>query len=202
MRTVILLNHLGQRIGPHIPFEGDYVHLPTMDAGYSVLLERNEAAFAHNATSRLSVIDPALLPISEDDPFSNHALQDQEVEVDKGHGTTLGHTVNKMNDKEVPVKSLLQHLVLPLIILLVLVPGFLLFVDYVRREDNRTERTNWRGQDPSSGDAERQEVFIDMAGLSALQPVVAMSSIPVGVAKCEGWRDWIDYEGGWKGCIP
>ena len=202
VRTVILLNHLGQKIRPHIPVEGAYIHLPIMDAGYSILVERNEAAYAYNATSRLGGIDPTLLPKSEDDQFSNHALQDQEVEVDKAHGTSLGHTVNKLNDKVTPVKSLLQHLVLPLLILLVLVPGFLLFVDYVREEDSRAEHTNWRGHDPSSGYAERQEVIVETEDSSALQPVVTVSNKPVGVEKCEGWRDWIDYEGGWKGCIP
>ena len=181
-----------------------------MDAGYRILLERNEAACAHDA-SPLGVVQPSLLPIS-DDQFSDHALLNQVAEEDKVHETGLNHTVSNVKGKvapgkvapckAAPVKSLLQSTVLPLMIFLVLVPGFLLFVDHVRRDDNRTERTNWRGQDLAGRDAERPEAITDAAGSDPLPPVVAVSSDPVGVAKCEGWRDWIDYEGGWKGCVP
>ena len=172
-----------------------------MDAGYSILLERNEAACAQNA-SRLGVIHPPFLPGSEDDQFFDQAPLNQEAEVDNGHRTGLSHTVNNVKGKAAPVKTLLQSLLLPLIILLVLVPGSLLFVDHVRRGDDCTGRRSWRGQDPSSRDAERPEALIDVAGSSLLQPVVTARSNLVGIAKCEGWRDWVDYEGGWKGCIP
>ena len=121
-----------------------------------------------------------------------------------GHKGGLSHTANNMKGKAAPPQKIVRAFLLPIFVLLFLVPGFLLFVEYVRKGDNHNGCANLRDQDTStmSWDGENPQAAIDAAGLDPLQPAVIAAENAVEVAKCEGWRDWVDYGSGWRGCIP
>ncbi|KAF6237795.1 hypothetical protein HO173_003996 [Letharia columbiana] len=170
---IVLLNHVEERIRPYGPDNGTYTLLPTMDAGYMILLKR--------------VTKP-----------SEHTVLRSDAEVKMDHGRGLSHIANDVKGEAAP-KRLLQAMLPSLLVLLLLVPGFLLFVGHVRKGNNHNERTSWREM---SRDGERPQTVIDWLGLDPLQPDVAATDKPIEVAKCEGWRDWVDYGSGWNGCIP
>ena len=103
-----------------------------------------------------------------------------------------------------PPKHSLQSVLLALLVLLLLVPGLLLFVDHVRNGKNYNTHTHLKElhRDVSGWNEERSQVYVDEGGFAPLQSVATAADKPVEVAKCEGWRDWIDYGSGWKGCVP
>lgn len=121
-----------------------------------------------------------------------------------GHKGGLSHTANNMKGKAAPPKQIVRAFLLPFLVLLLLVPGSLLFVEYVRKGGNHNGYTNLRDQHSStmSRDGENLQAAIDVAGLDPLQPAVVAADNAVEVSKCEGWRDWVDYGSGWRGCIP
>ncbi len=197
MITVTLLNHLGERLCSYGPVEGTYTLLPTMDAGYRILIK-----CATKARPQNGVVRSPFRPIREDFQLSENAVGGKGSEVNKRHETGLKPTVNNFKEDASLPKHLLQSLLLQLLILLLLVPGFLLFVEQVRKGNDHNERTNWRDQDSFSWDREEPQATLDVTGSDSLQSAIVALNDPAGVVKCEGWRDWIDYGSGWKGCIP
>ena len=201
---VILLNHLGEKIRPYGPVDENCTLLPTMGTGYTILLKRFTESRSQNSRPTAVVRRP-FLPIPEDTHLSENSviLTDAKVKkARKDHGTGLSHDANNARRAAAPPKHLLQPLLLSLFVLLLLVPGFLLFVKHIRKESNHNKCTSSRDRDPSSRDGERHQAIIDVAGSEPLQPDVVVEDGPADVAKCEGWRDWVDYGSGWKGCIP
>lgn len=172
-----------------------------MDAGYRIHLEH--VSEERSPISRSSVsIRPPFLPIPEYTQLSEHTIFHSDAELKLNHERGWSHTANNVKGEAI-AKHVLRALLLPLTILLLLVPGFLLSVEHVRNGNYHSERTSWRDQDPfiKSRDGERPQVAIDIAGLGSLQPVAASEKHGNKVEKCDGWRDWIDvYVGGWKGC--
>ena len=200
--VVVLLNRLEEEIRPYGPVDETYILLPTMAAGYRILVKRGTETLSQKSR-RLVPIGPPLLPIPEDTQISELTVLRSDAKETTGHERGLGHTANNVQEQAAR-KHLLQALILPLLVLLVLVPGFLLSVEHIRKETNYNERTNWRDQDSTTvaGNGERLEAFMEVAGKDPLQTAHVAADNPVEVAKCEGWRDWVDYGGGWKGCIP
>lgn len=114
------------------------------------------------------------------------------------HERSLNPTASKT---EAPPKSLLQVLALPISVLFLLVPGLLLFVEHVRTGSKLIEGTNWSEQ-TMSGTVDRPQAVMGVAGSNPFHPAVVAEENAVEVARCEGWRDWVDYGSGWKGCMP
>ena len=172
-----------------------------MDAGYRIHLEHvSEERFP---ISRSPVfIRPTFLPIPEYTQLSEHTIYHSDAGLKLNHERGRSHAANNVKGEAI-AKPVLRALLLPLTILLLLVPGFLLSVEHIRNGNWHNERTSWRDQDPfiKSRDGERPQVAIDVAGLDPLQPVAATERYRNKAEKCDGWRDWIDvYVGGWKGC--
>ncbi len=203
LSIVVLLNHLDERIYTYGPVDGTSITLPTMDAGYRILLRS-----AAKARSPRFLRPMHTRPISprnpEDTQLSERSALNLDTEVMMAHKSELSHTANKVKGKATTREQIVQALLLPLLVLLLLVPGFLLFVEHVRSGNNYNERTSWRDQDPStmSLDGETPQASVDVVGSDPWQPAVIAAENVVEVAKCEGWRDWVDYGVGWKGCIP
>ena len=202
MNTVIILNHLGERLHPYGPVDGTSTLLPTMDPGYKILLKRVTETRSQDFR-RHDILHRPSLTIREDTHLSR-PVASSAVEVRKDHGTVSSHAVHNASGMAAPPQHPLQYLLLALLVLLLLVPGFLLFVEHVRKGNDYNERTHWRERDRdlSGWGGERSQVDIDGVGFEPLQSAVAAADGPVEVAKCEGWRDWIDYGSGWKGCVP
>ena len=122
----------------------------------------------------------------------------------KDQGTVSSHAVRDAGGVVAPPQDSLQFVLLALLVLLLLVPGLLLFVEHVRNGNEYNKHTHRRelDRDPSGFDEERSQVDFDGVGFELLQSAVAAADEPVEVAKCEGWRDWIDYGSGWRGCVP
>ena len=196
---VILLNHLGERLRPHGSVNGTYTRLPAMDTGYRILLKRATEARAHKIRRPVVARRP-FLPIPKHTQLSKRTVISPDAAVEKGrHGSDLSQTASSLKKVAAPRQRLLQPLLLPLFILLLLVPGF---VEHARKGNNHNERISWRDYDTSSRDEEGPQTIIDAAGSEALEPAIVAVDNPVEVAKCEGWRDWVDYGSGWKGCVP
>ncbi len=204
LSIVVLLNHLDERICTSGPVDGTSIALPTMDAGYRILL-RSAAKARSPRFLRPMHTRPLSLRNPEDTQLSERSASNPDTEAMMAHKSGLSHTANKVKGKATPREQVVQALLLPLLVLLLLVPGFLLFVEYVRSGNNYNERTSWRDQeDPStmSLDGETPQASVDAVGSDHWQPAVIAAENAVEVAKCEGWRDWVDYGCGWKGCTP
>lgn len=170
-----------------------------MDAGYRILLNHVSEARSPKSRRPISTCAPCF-PLPEDIQLSEDDIFGLDTEVKLDHESPIADNVE---GEAGPRKEIVRALLLPLIILLLLVPGFLLFVEHVRRGNYPTERTSWMDQDPSimSRDGEKPQAAIDAAGLDPLQPVNAWEKHENKVERCDGWRDRIDvYVGGWKGC--
>lgn len=203
---VILLNHLRERIRPYGPVDETYTLLPTMDTGYSILLKRVATSRAQRLCRSVVVRRPSL-PAPEDTQLSEHSVKSPDAKMKKAkkiHRTSLSHNANNVRKTALTPKHLLQLLFLSLLILMFLVPCFLLFVEHIRKDSNYNERTSWRDRDrdTSTWDGERLQANIDAAGSESLQPAIVAENKAGEMGKCEGWRDWVDYGSGWKGCIP
>ena len=203
MTTVILLNRLGERLRPYGSVNGAFTLLPTMDTGYKILLKRVTEA-RHQKLHRPDAVRCPSLPIPDGTQLPDHSINPPNAQVKKGHRTVLSYTADNAKEVAAPSECSLHFLLLALLILLLLVPGCLYFVEHVRRGNDHTERRIWRDrdQDSFSREEEGHQVIIDVAGSDALKPAVVAVEKAVEVAKCEGWRDWIDYGSGWKGCVP
>ena len=199
---VILLNHLGERLHPYRSVNGTYTRLPAMDTGYRILLKCAAEARAHKIRRPVVARRPCL-PIPKHTQLPERTVISPDAALEKGrHGSDLSQTANSLKEVAAPRQRLLQPLLLPLFILLLLVPGFLRFVEHARKGNNHSERISWRDRDILSRDGEGPQTIMDAAGSEALEPAIVAVDNPVEVAKCEGWRDWIDYGSGWKGCVP
>ena len=201
---VVLLNHLGERLRSHGPVNGTYTLLPAMDAGYRILLKPAAEARAQRIR-RPALARRPFLPIPKHTQLPGRTVISPDAVTEKcRHALGSNHTANdNAKDVAAPRQRLLRSLLLPLFILLLLVPGFLRFVEFARRGNRYTERVNWRiHHDPGSWDGEVTEVVIDAAGSSILVPAAVAMDESVEVARCEGWRDWLDYGSGWRGCVP
>ena len=194
MSIVILLNHLEEKIRTYSLVDRTDTLLPTMDAGYRMRLRSVTEAPSPKSNR------PASLPIPEDTQLPECTASNLDTKVKTGHDRALSPTVD---DVELP-KKILRALLLPLLVLLFLVPGFLLFVEHVRNGNNHDTRTSRKDQYPStmSQDGGSIKGVIDVVGLESMQPAVPGADNLGRVAKCDGWRDWIDYGSGWKGCVP
>lgn len=205
---VILLNHLGEKIRPYGPVDKTYTLLPTMDTGYSILLKRVAKSRAQRLRRSVVVVAPRpFLPSPEDTQLSDHSVKYLGAKVKKAkkvHRTGLSHNANNVRKAALPPEHPLQLLFLSLLVLLLLVPCNLLLVEHIRKDSNYNERTNWRDtdRDTSTWDGKKLQATIDVAGSEPLQPALVTESKAGEVAKCEGWRDWVDYGTGWKGCTP
>ena len=202
MSTVIILNRLGERLHPCGPVDGTSTLLPTMDSGYKILLKRVTETCSHDFRRHDILHCP--FPTTQEDIHMSRSVGSSAAKVRKDHGTISSHTVHNASGIAAPHQHPLQSLLLTLLILLLLVPGFLLFVEHVRKGNDYDERTHLRERDRdlSGGDAERSQVDVDGLDFEHLRSAVAAPDERVEVAKCEGWRDWIDYGSGWKGCVP
>ena len=202
MSIVIILNHLGERLHPYGPVDGTSTLLPTMDPGYKILLKRVTETRPHDSR-RHDILRRSSLTIPEDTQLPRRVVS-SAAEVRKDHGTVSSHTVHNASGIAAPPQHPLQSLLLASLVLLLLVPGILLLVEHVRKGNDYTERAHWREPDRDlfGWDGGRSQVDLDGVGFEPLQSAVAAAGGPVEVAKCEGWRDWIDYGSGWKGCVP
>ena len=180
-----------------------------MDAGYSILLKHVQKLY------RPIVFQSPPLPIPEDFQLSELTVFGPDEQADKTEATCVNDKLNNVREETALGNKLPQALWQPLLVLFLLVPGFLLFVDHVRQGDSHDMLLpNWRGQDQDHRFGRGEEnpavqVSVDVPGSDPLLPattppavVVVGDDDAVEVPKCEGWRDWIDYEGGWKGCVP
>ena len=192
MSIVVLLNHLEEEIRTYSPVDRTYTLLPTMDAGYRIHIrsatEAPSPEFSHPNPNR-----PASLPIREEIQLPECVASHSDTEMKMGHERAWSHTAKAV---ETPKKTR-RALLLPLFVLLLLVPGFLLFVGHVRNGINHDNRTSERDQYPSTREGDSLEGVVE-----PLQPAVPGADHLGGIAKCEGWRDWVDYGSGWKGCVP
>lgn len=202
----ILLDQLGERTRPYGPLDENYTLLPTMDTGYSILLKRVATSRAQRFRHS-GVVRRPFVPAPEDTQLSEHSIESPDAKMNKAkifQRTGLSHNASKVRKRALPPKNVLQLLFLSLLVLLYLVPCLLLFVEHIRKDSNYKERTNRRDRDwdTSTSDAERLQATIDVAGSEPLPPALVAENKAGEVAKCEGWRDWVDYGTGWKGCIP
>lgn len=174
-----------------------------MDAGYKILLSGVTEAHAPDIHPPI-VLRPPFVPVPEDTQPPEQSLPPSGAEAKKGHTTGSDHISKKLKGEAAKPKHLLEHSLVSLLVVFLLVPGFLLFVGHVREGNRHNERANWSDQDFSSPsrDGELSQVIMDVAGADPVQAAIVAVNNPVEVAKCEGWRDWFDYESGWKGCRP
>lgn len=170
-----------------------------MDAGYRIHL-RNVTKAPSPTLSCPKHSRPVSLPMPEDTQLHECAASHSITEEEKGHDGVTSYTSNDVE----PLKMILQDVLLPILILLFLVPAFLLFAEHIRNGYNRDPGPSLRNQHPSTTirDGENLEGTMDVLGLEPLQPAVQGADPPREMAKCEGWRDWLDYGSGWKGCVP
>ena len=202
MSTVIILNRLGERLHPYGPIDGTSTLLPTMDPGYKILLKyvsevRSQDLRRPHNHHRPSLTIPERTHLSR--PVASSA-----TELRKDRGTVSSHAADNPSEIAAPPQHSLQSVLLALLFLLLVVPGFLLFVEHVRNGNDHNEHTHWGelDRDLSGLNEERSQAEIDGVGFEPLQSAVAAAEEPIEVVKCEGWRDWIDYGSGWKGCVP
>lgn len=195
---IVLLNHLEEQVRTHGPADEAYILLPTMDAGYRILLRLGTRA----RSPRFTFDRPPVLPIPKNIQLFENTFLHLDPETKMGH-ERRGLSPNVKGEAARP-KSLLEALLVPLFVLLLLVPGSLLFVEYVRDGNNDNGLTGWRDQYPCTTrrGEERRPAVIEVAGFDALQPDVVGTDNFLEAAKCQGWRDWVDYGSGWRGCVP
>ena len=200
MSIVIILNRLGERLHPYGPVDGTSTLLPTMDPGYKILLKREAGSQdlrRPHVHRRPSLTMPEGIHLSR--PVASSA-----AEWTKDCGTGSSHAVDNPSEIAAPPQNSLQSVLSALLVLLLVVPGFLLFVEHVRNGNGYNEHTRWGelDRDLFGLNEERSQVDIDGVGFEPWQSAVAAAEEPIEVSKCEGWRDWIDYGSGWKGCVP
>ena len=202
MSTVIILNRLGERLQPYGPVDGTSTLLPTMDPGYKILLKRVTEARSQDFR-RPGILHRPSLTVPEDTHLST-PVASSTAEVGKDHGTVSSHAVHDAGGVAAPPQHSLQSVLLALLVLLLVVPGLLLFVEHVRNGNDYNEHTHRTDldRDLSDFDEERSQVDIDGAGIDPLPSAGAAANEAVGGANGEGWRVWIDYGSGWKGCVP
>ena len=202
MNTVVILNRLGERLHQYDTVDGTSTLLPTMDPGYQIILKHVTEARSQEFR-RPDILHRRSLTIPEGTHLSR-SVASSAAEVRKDHRTVSSHAVHNPSAVAAPRQHSLQSVLLALLVLLLLVPGLLLYVEHLRNGNDYNEHAHWRelDRDLSGSDEERSQGNIDGVGFEALQPAVADADELVEVAKCEGWRDWIDYGSGWKGCVP
>ena len=170
-----------------------------MDAGYRIHF-RSVTEAPSPRLSRPEYSCPASLPIPYNTQLHECAVSHPDTEEETGHDRALSHTANDVKNP----RMLLQDVLLPILILLLLIPASLFFAEHIRNGNNHDHGPSMRDRYPSTTirDGEKLEGAMEVPGLEPLQTAVAGADRHGEMAKCKGWRDWLDYGSGWKGCVP
>ena len=201
MISVVLLNHLGEKRRMYDSADGTCTLLPTMDAGYKILHKRATEAGSQHSYCALLNRHPSP-PIREDTQLFAPTVRHPDAKAKMNHEKGLDRPAKDLKAAVIPARETSKALLLPLLLLLLLVPGLLLFVEHVRRGNDGNERTSWSDEHTTSGNRIESREILDVVDLDPLQPAVGPAENAVERAKCEGWRDWVDYGSGWRGCLP
>ena len=171
-----------------------------MDADHRIILNRVTKTRPQEIRRPLSAQSP-FPPIPEDTQLSEHSVSPSDAEVKMDQERGLIHAANHV---KAPRKTLMHASLRLFLFLVLLIPACLPYVEQIRKGSNHNAGISWRDQDPSMmrRDAERRQAVVDVAGSDPLQPAVVVAGKATEAAKCEGWRDWVDYGSGWKGCVP
>ena len=196
--SIVLLNHLGEKRRTHDSADGTCTLLPTMDAGYKILYKRAAEASSQDSCCAPLNRHPSL-PIREDTKLFAPTARHSDAKAKASNDTGL--------DRPATLRETLKSLSLAALLLFLVVPGFLLFVDHVRSGNDGNEPTSWSDEHAMSGNGIEFRAILDTVDLDLdpLQPAVSGSvdnAVEREGAKCEGWRDWVDYGSGWRGCLP
>ena len=202
VKSVVLLNHLGEKRRMYDSADGTCILLPTMDAGYKILHKR-----AAEAGSQYSCCAPLNRhpspPIREHTRLFAPTARHSDAKAKMDDETGLDSPAKDLEGAVMSPRETLKALSLALLLLLLLVPGLLLFVDHVRRGNDGNEPTSRSDEHTMSGTGIESRAILDAVDLDPLQPAVSgPADSPVEGAKCEGWRDWVYYGSGWRGCLP
>ena len=202
--SIVLLNHLGQRRRIYDSADATCTLLPAMDAGYKILYKR--AAEVGSQYSCCAPLNRHSSPLIREDaqlfaPTARHS--DAKAKMDNETG--LDSPAKDLKGAVMSPRESLKALLLASFLLFLVVPGFLLFVDHVRTGNDGNEPTSWSDEHATSGSSIESRAILDEVDLQPLQSAVggpADNAIERERAKCEGWRDWVDYGSGWRGCLP
>ena len=202
--SIILLNHLGEKRCVYDSADATCTLFPAMDAGYKVLYKR--AAEAGSQYSCCAPLNRHPSPLIREDtqlfaPTARHSNAKAKMNNDKGSDSPA----KDLEGAIISPRETLKALLLALFLLFLVVPGFLLFVDHVRSGNDGNEPTSWSDEHAMSGNGLASRALLDAVDLDPLQPAVGGAVDDAGErerAKCEGWRDWVDYGSGWRGCLP
>ena len=204
--SIVLLDHLGEKRRMHDSADATRTLLPTMDAGYKILYKR-----AAEAGSKYSCCAPPNRhpspPVREDTQLFAPTVRDSDAKARTNDQKGLDRPAKDLKGAVMSPRETWKALLLHLFLLLLLVPGLLLFVEHVRRGNDGNELTSSSDEHASSGNGIESHTFLDVVDLDPdpLQPAVGEPADKAGErerAKCEGWRDWVDYGSGWRGCLP
>lgn len=199
--SVVLLNHLGEKRRLYDSADGTCTLLPTMDSGYKILHKRAAEAVSQYSCCALLNRHPSP-PIRENTQLFAPIVRHSDAKAKMNNEKGLDGTTKDLKGAINPPRETLKALLLPLLLLLLLVPGLLLFVGHVRGGNDGNEPTSWSDEHATSGNGLVSRAILDVVDLDPLQPAVGPADDGVKRAKCEGWRDWVDYGSGWRGCLP
>ena len=204
LKSVVLLNHLGEKRRMYDSADGTCTLLPTMDAGYKILHKRAaEAGSRHSCCAPLNR-HPST-PIREDTQLFAPPARHSDAKAKMNNDNDLDSPAKDLEGPVMSLRETLKSLSLALLLLLLVVPGLLLFVEHVRGGSDGTEPTSWSDEHAMSGNRIESRAVLDVVDLNPSQPAVGAPADNAGErqrAKCEGWRDWVDYGSGWRGCLP
>ena len=202
VKSFVLLNPLGEKRRMYDSADGTCTLLPTMDAGYKILHKcAAEAGSQHSCRAPLNRHPPP--PIREHTQLSVPTSRHSNAEAKMNDETGLDSPAKDLKGAVMSPRETLKALSLALLLLLLVVPGLLLFVEHVRGGNEGYEPTSWSDEHTMSGSRIESRAILDAVDLDPLQPAVSGPvDNAVEGAKCEGWRDWVDYGSGWRGCFP
>ena len=204
LKSVVLLNHLGEERRVYDSADGTCILLPTMDAGYEILHKRAaEPGSQHSCCAPLN--GHPFTPIREDTQLFAPTTPHSDAKAKMNNDNGMDSPANDLEGPLMSPRETLKSLSLALLLLLLVVPGLLLFVEHVRGGNDANEPTSWSNEHPMSGNRVESHAVLDVVDLDPLQPAVGAPTDNAREkerAKCEGWRDWVDYGSGWRGCLP
>ena len=202
--STVLLNHLGEKRRIYDSADATCTLLPAMDAGYNILYKRvAEAGSQHSCCALLNRHPSPTIP--EDTQLFTPTTRHSDAKPRMNNETGLDSPAKDLIGAVLSPRETLKALSLALLLLLLVVPGLLLFVDHVRRGNDGNEPTSWSAEHAMSGNDLGFREILDVVDLGPVQPTVGGPADNAGGrerAKCEGWRDWVDYGSGWRGCRP
>ena len=202
--SIVLLNHLGQRRRLYDSADATCTLLPAMDAGYKILHKRAAEAGSQYPCCAPLNRHPSP-PVPEDTQLFAPRARYSDPNAKMDNETGLDGPAKDLKGAVVSPRETLKALLLALFLLLLVVPGFLLLVDHVRRGNDGKELTSWSDEHAISGSSIASRAVLDEVDLDPLQSAVGgpvANAVQRESAKCEGWRDWVDYGSGWRGCLP